>query len=93
MVYFGDIGPGGQMVKDYFGRYGAPCMPGANPAEYIIDVVSGQLSQDKIWNEIWLNSPEHSRRYTELEALIANAASKEPGTIDDGNEFAMPLWA
>jgi ABC-type multidrug transport system ATPase subunit len=47
MVYFGDIGPGGQTVKDYFGRYGAPCMSRVNPAEYMINVVSGQLSQGK----------------------------------------------
>ncbi|KAL4812196.1 ABC-2 type transporter-domain-containing protein [Aspergillus spinulosporus] len=93
MVYFGDIGPGGQTVKDYFGRYAAPCLPGVNPAEYMIDVCSGQLSQGKDWNKIWLDSPEHARRYAELEEIIADAASKEPGTKDDGKEFAMPLWA
>ncbi|KAL2845483.1 ABC-2 type transporter-domain-containing protein [Aspergillus pseudoustus] len=93
MVYFGDIGTGGQTVKDYFGRYGAPCLPGVNPAEYMIDVVSGQLSQGKDWNKIWLDSPEHARRHAELEELIADAASREPGTKDDGNEFAMPIWA
>lgn len=26
----------------------------------MIDVVSGSLSKDKNWNEIWLNSPEYA---------------------------------
>ncbi|XHG07753.1 hypothetical protein AWENTII_010888 [Aspergillus wentii] len=56
-VYFGDIGDNGQIVKDYFGRYGAPCPPGVNPAEHMIDVVSGHLSQGRDWNQVWLDSP------------------------------------
>lgn len=91
-VYFGDIGDNGQTVKDYFGRYDAPCPKNANPAEHMIDVVSGTLSKDKDWNRVWLDSPEHSAMTTELDRIVSDAASKPPGTLDDGREFATSLW-
>jgi ATP-binding cassette subfamily G (WHITE) protein 2 (SNQ2) len=91
-VYFGDIGEGARTIKQYFGRNGAPCPEESNPAEHMIDVVSGTLSQGKDWNEVWLKSPEYDFTVTELDRIINNAAAKEPGTKDDGHEFAMPLW-
>ncbi|CEL04031.1 Putative ABC multidrug transporter [Aspergillus calidoustus] len=92
MVYFGDIGDNGSTVKEYFARHGAPCPPNANPAEHMIDVVSGTLSQGRDWNEIWKASPEHTNAQQELDRIVSDAASKPPGTVDDGHEFAMPLW-
>jgi ATP-binding cassette subfamily G (WHITE) protein 2 (SNQ2) len=91
-VYFGNIGEDAATIKEYFGRYGAPCPPSANPAEHMIDVVSGSLSQGKDWNQIWLQSPEHEKVVQELDRMISDAAAKPPGTIDDGHEFATPLW-
>lgn len=91
-VYFGDIGDNGQTVKDYFGRYGAPCPTNANPAEHMIDVVSGSLSQDRDWNKVWLDSPEYGAMTRELDHMIEDAASKPPGTVDDGHEFAQTMW-
>lgn len=92
-VYFGDIGENGSTLKDYFARHDAPCPKDANPAEHMIDVVSGSLSQDKNWNEVWLSSPEYEATVTELDRIISDAAGKEPGTKDDGFEFAQPLWS
>ncbi|KAG0647786.1 abc multidrug transporter atrF [Hyphodiscus hymeniophilus] len=91
-VYFGDIGDNGAVVKKYFARYDAPCPKDTNPAEHMIDVVSGSLSQGRDWNKIWLESPEYEHTTEELDRIINHAASKEPGTSDDGFEFAMPLW-
>lgn len=91
-VYFGDIGDNASTLKEYFARYDAPCPPDVNPAEHMIDVVSGSLSQGKDWNQVWLDSPEHKYTVEELDRIISNAASREPGTQDDGYEFAMPLW-
>lgn len=91
-VYFGDIGDNAQTIKDYFATRGAPCPKDANPAEHMIDVVSGSLSKDKDWNKIWLESPEHERTVRELDEIISTAAAAPPGTVDDGNEFSMPLW-
>ncbi|PQE32262.1 ABC-2 type transporter protein [Rutstroemia sp. NJR-2017a WRK4] len=91
-VYFGDIGDGASTIKEYFARYDAPCPEDANPAEHMIDVVSGSLSKGKDWNQVWLSSPEHDYTIKELDRMINDAASKPPGTTDDGFEFAMPLW-
>ncbi|KAL5322875.1 hypothetical protein ACEPPN_010854 [Leptodophora sp. 'Broadleaf-Isolate-01'] len=91
-VYFGDIGKNASTIKEYFARYDAPCPQDANPAEHMIDVVSGSLSHGKDWNQVWLDSPEHERTVKELDNIIADAAAKEPGVKEDGFEFAMPLW-
>lgn len=91
-VYFGDIGDHAKTVKEYFGRYGAPCPEETNPAEHMIDVVSGHLSQGKDWNQVWLTSPEHETVSNELDRIVDDAASKPPGTFDDGHEFATPMW-
>lgn len=91
-VYFGDIGDEASTLKDYFARNGAPCPQDVNPAEHMIDVVSGDASQGKDWNKIWLESPEHNEVSLEVDRIIKEAAGKPPGTSDDGYEFAMPLW-
>ncbi|KYK54468.1 ABC transporter [Drechmeria coniospora] len=91
-VYFGDIGDQAETVKEYFGRFGAACPAEVNPAEHMIDVVSGHLSQGKDWNEVWLASAEHGEVSAELERIIDEAASKPAGTVDDGHEFATTLW-
>ena len=91
-VYFGDIGENGQTVKDYFARNGAPCQQHVNPAEHMIDVVSGTNSRDKDWNRVWIESPEHEASVRELDHIINEAASKPPGTQDDTREFATSLW-
>jgi ABC-type multidrug transport system permease subunit/ABC-type multidrug transport system ATPase subunit len=92
MVYFGDIGDNAQTIKDYFARHGLPCPPDANPAEHMIDVVSGSLGKGHDWNQIWLSTPENKAVEKELDELIADVASKPANTFDDGHEFAMPLW-
>ncbi|KAL9022357.1 MAG: hypothetical protein Q9185_000472 [Variospora sp. 1 TL-2023] len=91
-VYFGDIGVEASTLKDYFARNGAPCPPGVNPAEHMIDVVSGSASQGKDWNQVWLESPEHKEVSVEVDRINKEAAGKPPGTLDDGREFATPLW-
>ena len=91
-VYFGDIGENAQTIKDYFGSYGAPCPPETNPAEHMIDVVSGQLSHGTDWNKIWLESTQHKAMTLELDQIIHDAAGKPPGTLDDGHEFATSMW-
>lgn len=91
-VYFGDVGENAATVKDYFGRNGAPCPPASNPAEHMIDVVSGSLSQGKDWHKTWIESPENAAMTEELDRLVSEAASHPPKYIDDGKEFATDLW-
>lgn len=88
-VYFDDIGDHAATVKEYFSRYDADCPPEKNPAEHMIDVVS---SRKRDWHKVWLHSPEHSSMLAELDYIIVEAAAAEPHSIDDGLEFAMPLW-
>jgi len=90
-VYFGDIGDNAKTIKEYFARYEAPCPPGANPAEHMIDVVTGHHGKD--WNKVWLESPEAAKMHEELEQLITEAANQPSGTTDDGHEFALDLWS
>ncbi|KAF7553419.1 hypothetical protein G7Z17_g3662 [Cylindrodendrum hubeiense] len=91
-VYFGDIGDNAETVKGYFDQRGAACPPESNPAEFIIDVVSGHLSQGRDWADVWLTSPEHQAVEAELDRIISDAAAKPPATVDDGHEFATPMW-
>lgn len=91
-VYFGDIGDNAQTIRDYFGRYNAPCPINSNPAEHMIDVVSGSLSKGRDWNQVWLESPEYSAMTRELDRMIDDAAAKPQGTVDDGHQFATSLW-
>ncbi|CAI7573472.1 unnamed protein product [Penicillium pancosmium] len=93
-VYFGDIGDNAATIKHYFGQYGAECPTEANPAEFMIDVVTGGIEavKDKDWHQIWLDSPEQNAMITELDTMVDDAASKAPGTVSDGYEFSMPLW-
>jgi ABC-type multidrug transport system ATPase subunit len=92
-VYFGDIGEEAQTIKSYFSRNGRTCASDANPAEYMIDVTSGHLSQGKDWNQIWLESPEHKNAVSMLDQIIEEAASKPSvSDVDDDSEFAVSLW-
>lgn len=88
-VYFGDIGQNGNVVSRYFERYGAPCPISTNPAEHMIDVVSGHFS-DTDWNDVWLNSPEHAQAVKELDSMIDETKLKDT-VYDDGHEYATPL--
>ena len=93
-VYFGDIGDNAATIKQYFGKYGAICPHEANPAEFMIDVVTGGIPEvkDMDWHQIWLDSSEQKAMIAELDTMVAEAAAKPPGTVDDGNEFSMPMW-
>ncbi|CAG9946232.1 unnamed protein product [Clonostachys rosea f. rosea IK726] len=93
-VYFGDIGDNGSTIKKYFDRYGAPCPSEANPAEHMIDVVSGEDESYKEtdWNKVWLESPEHDHLTKELDRMVTHAASHPSSVNDDGNEFAASMW-
>ena len=90
-VYFGDIGQNASTVKKYFGRYGSPCPPEANPAEHMIDVVSGK-GEGQDWNQIWLQSPEHRKLSEELDNMVAEALDRTTTVNDDQYEFAASLW-
>ncbi|KAL4860632.1 hypothetical protein BDV12DRAFT_209006 [Aspergillus spectabilis] len=94
MVYFGDIGDNACTVKNYFAKNGAPCPISSNPAEHMIDVVTGGIEavKDKDWHQVWADSSENAAAMAELDRIVADAAAIPPGTVDDGKEFATSLW-
>ncbi|KAM0309735.1 hypothetical protein ACHAO8_008783 [Botrytis cinerea] len=93
-VYFGDIGQNASTLKDYFARHGEPCSPEANPAEHMIDVVTGlgNSGKDRDWNQIWLQSPEHEKLSQKLDAMVSEAAARPVEDTVDGYEFAASQW-
>lgn len=91
-VYFGDIGNNADTLKDYLSRNGAPCPPKANPAEHMIEVVTGAGSKSKDWNKIWLESDEHKRVSIEIDTMVSHAASTVTTVNDDTDEFAASIW-
>ncbi|KAI9737755.1 MAG: hypothetical protein M1834_009123 [Cirrosporium novae-zelandiae] len=90
-TYFGETGKDSAIVLDYFARNGAPCGGNVNPAEHIVDVVSGQSGNGVDWNKIWLESPEYHAVVSELARLKEEALSKPSTVISDGSDFATSL--
>ncbi|KAF2871313.1 ABC-2 type transporter-domain-containing protein [Massariosphaeria phaeospora] len=91
-VYFGDIGDNADTIKQYFKKHDAPCPPNSNPAEHMISVVSGSHHSGQDWHQVWLDSPEAAHMQQQLDSLIMDAANKEGGITDDGQEFATSFW-
>ncbi|RTE78866.1 hypothetical protein BHE90_006650 [Fusarium euwallaceae] len=96
-IYFGDVGRNSNILVDYFVRNGGPkCPAGANPAEYMLEVIGAApgAHTDIDWPEVWRNSPEHTQVQEELGRLVAEGNSHDLGSAgQDGteyNEFAAP---
>lgn len=76
-------------MHDYFANEGAVCPKDVNPAEFMIDVVSGHLSKGRDWGDIWEQSENNARVTEELERLKTDFASRPVGqTEEDHHEFA-----
>ena len=57
----------------------------------MIDVVSGDLSKDKDWAKVWLESKHRAARYQELEELNSAVDSRPISTEEDAFEYAAPF--
>ncbi|KAJ2793771.1 ATP-binding cassette transporter snq2, partial [Coemansia helicoidea] len=87
-VYFGDLGPDAQTLIRYFESHGAPrCPPAANPAEYILDVVSGGTT----WGDEWEKSDERQQVIAELDRI--NGIKQASSLDDDGAEDSSRKYA
>jgi hypothetical protein len=92
-VYFGDIGDDARTLLNYFARNGAPpCPEGANPAEYMLNVITGSLdsASNLNWPEIWNNSPEEKAVQDHLQELKQGISvpSTVPNDSTGSGEFA-----
>ena len=94
-AYFGEIGENSCTMLDYFERNGAkPCGERQNPAEYILETVSGDEARAANWPNIWKDSPERAFVLKELDRLhgVDKEKSGEVDKVESSNEeFAMPF--
>ncbi|KAK4687938.1 hypothetical protein P7C73_g2176, partial [Tremellales sp. Uapishka_1] len=85
-VYFGKIEDD---LAAYFSENGAPIPKGANPAEFMIDVVSGELSTERDWAQVWSESKNCETMMKDLDELNKTNAGKEREEhVDDSYQFA-----
>ena len=64
-----------------------------NPAERMIDIVSGDLSKGKDWAKIWLESEECKARAKDLEELKKSTEGEQHESEDDKYEYASTTSA
>ncbi|KAF4957807.1 hypothetical protein FSARC_11183 [Fusarium sarcochroum] len=94
-VFFGDTGAQSKLLLDYFVRNGArPCGELENPAEYILEMVSGTTGPEVDWPAKWNQSEERRQVRLELDHLemLPTQADESLQDADDCNrEFALPF--
>ena len=83
MVYFGEV----DKLSDYFSKNGVDMPKDINPAERMIDIVSGDLSKDKDWADVWKNSDESKERLKETEEFMQPKGEQKENE-DDKFEYA-----
>jgi hypothetical protein len=81
-VYFGAV----DKLSDYFGEHGCEFPTDVNPAEFMIDVVSGSRSHDQDWAEVWLSSAQCAKRMETLEGI--NKEAKDMPVHFEEDEYA-----
>lgn len=96
-VYFGEVGPGSQILIDYFEENGATPYPkGENPAEWMLAAIGASPGShtDVDWHRTWLESPERARVREELESIERsglNCPDSKANSESIYAEFAAPL--
>lgn len=90
-VYFGDIGKNSKEVVDYFVRHGAAPLPsGANPAEYMLEVIGASpgAHTETDWPVVWRQSPEYQDVQEELTRLCAGRSAQAQSTSKVPSSYA-----
>ncbi|OCF57190.1 hypothetical protein L486_04646 [Kwoniella mangroviensis CBS 10435] len=94
--YAGPTGPGSSTVSQYFGRYGSPLDPGANPAEHLIATIAPVGGTEVNWPERWQKSNEAAailQRVNDLEksseAVIPMGSLSKEDTAPFASSFAV----
>ncbi|KAF2789463.1 putative multidrug resistance ABC transporter [Melanomma pulvis-pyrius CBS 109.77] len=88
VAYFGDIGSDAETMIAYFERHGTEeCGPVKNPAEWVLNVVSGDedalsspINEKTMWNEVWARSVEREEVLRQIAAFRASPARENDGT-------------
>jgi ATP-binding cassette subfamily G (WHITE) protein 2 (PDR) len=98
-VYYGEVGENAHILTSYFERNGGhPCPEGANPAEWMLEVIGAAPGShtDINWFDTWRNSPEYQETHVELDRLrdeAPNALQRTDTKIERQGfaEFAAPF--
>ncbi|WVR04900.1 hypothetical protein IAU60_001912 [Kwoniella sp. DSM 27419] len=83
-------------LNEYFSKQGVKIPSDVNPAERMIDIVSGDLSKGRDWAQVWKDSDESKARQDDLERLKKEADSGDQNAKhaeDDKYEFASTQTA
>ncbi|WVQ84782.1 hypothetical protein IAT38_006939 [Cryptococcus sp. DSM 104549] len=88
-VYFGAVSE----LSNYFDKHGVTIPRDVNPAERMIDIVSGDLSKGHDWAQVWLDSSECADRARELEELKAEGEKQNIMIEGDEYEYASTNMA
>ncbi|QDS75112.1 ZEB2-regulated ABC transporter 1 [Venturia effusa] len=98
-VYYGEVGENAHVLTKYFERNGGhPCPKGANPAEWMLEVIGAAPGShtDIDWFDTWRNSPEYQEVQSELDRLrdeAPNALQRTDTKLERQAfaEFAAPF--
>lgn len=96
-VYFGPVGESSTTLIKYFEKNGAHnCPPGANPAEWMLEVIGAAPGShtDIDWIQTWKDSPEIRAVHAELEQMKSERSQIPVETADKSSyrQFAAPFW-
>jgi ATP-binding cassette subfamily G (WHITE) protein 2 (SNQ2) len=97
--YFGDIGPSGKTIFDYFSKHGIPIEDGKNVADFLIEVGAGvavSTDQNLNWNDVWATSREAQDVQKEIQKSCARSKALAPKTEEfvspPCDEFSASTW-
>ncbi|KAK1634653.1 P-loop containing nucleoside triphosphate hydrolase protein [Colletotrichum phormii] len=94
-VYFREIGKNSQTLVDYFVRNGGlECPPGANPAEYMLEVIGAApgAHTDIDWPAVWRQTPEYQSVQYELTRLCSGGPAR-PALADGQDQSTYKEFA
>jgi ATP-binding cassette subfamily G (WHITE) protein 2 (SNQ2) len=75
-------------LDDYFSKNDVEIPKEVNPAEFMIDVVSGDLSKGRDWDKVWLESPNCKQMMEDIEKLKEENKGRKSENEDDKYEYA-----
>lgn len=85
-VYFGEVA----RLPEYFRSKGVAWPEEKNPAEEMIDIVSGDESMGRDWAAVWLESEERQKMLVDIDEI--NATVRPASDEEDDYEFAATTW-
>jgi ABC-type multidrug transport system ATPase subunit len=91
-VYFGPT----QTLAAYFSSHGVEWPAEKNPAEFMIDIVSGDVSKGQDWANVWLASDERRKMMEDIASINESESAGDKALVtaaeEESYEFAATAW-